>query len=60
MSNTCGGGGPVSYVTAVDQAGFQAATDAAAMGLTGEEAQNYINNAKQTVANGGVYKGISQ
>ena len=55
-----GGGGPVSYVTAVDQAGFQAATDAAAMGLTGEEAQNYINNAKQTVANGGVYKGISQ
>ena len=55
-----GGGGPVSYVTAVDQAGFQAATDAAAMGLTGEEAQAYINNAKQTVANGGVYKGISQ
>ena len=54
-----GGGGPTSYVTAVDQAGFQAATDAAAMGLTGEEAQNYINAAKEKVANGGVYTAVT-
>lgn len=54
-----GGGGGTSYVTPVDQAGFQAATDAAAMGLTGEAAQAYINAAKQTVANGGVYTPVT-
>jgi penicillin-binding protein 1A len=54
-----GGGGPTSYVTPVDQAGFQAATDAAAMGLTGAEAQAYINAAKEKVANGGVYTPVT-
>lgn len=53
------GGGGASYVTAVDQAGFQAATDAAAMGLTGDAAQAYINQAKATVAAGGVYTPVS-
>lgn len=50
-----GGSGKANYVTPVDQAGFQAATDAAAMGLTGAEAQAYINAAKEKVANGGFY-----
>lgn len=38
-----GGNGSTSYVTAEDQVKFQAATDAAAMGLMGVDADAYIN-----------------
>lgn len=44
-------GGATSYVTAEDEAGFRAATEADAMGLTGQAREDYINNAKNNARN---------